>query len=456
MNASAHVRSSMRIWLVLVWPIMAVLLIAWLATLVFRGGGDPHATLAAPVTDALITRGAYLARVGDCVACHSAPGGKPFAGGLPIQAPVGVIYSSNITPDLDTGIGHYTYGQFERVVRRGIAPSGETLYPAMPYPSYAKISDEDMQALYAYFMHGVTPVHQANRRNGIPWPLSMRWPLAYWRWMFAPHIGEHVSAPGIDELARGAYLVEGLGHCGACHTPRGPAFEEKALDAKDGNTYLSGSTIDHWVAPSLRNDRVHGIGAMSAAQLVALLKTGRNDTTAIFGGMSDVVHQSTQYMSDADLHAVAAYLQSLPAPSVSARRYDPTVAEMLHQGNVSQPGAQLFLDNCAACHRSHGRGYQQTFPALALNPVVNNDDPTSLIHLVLDGGVMPGTQAAPTEFAMPAFNDRLSNEDIAQVLTFIRSSWGNQAPPVMAQQVAHVRRAVPKTSSPMTDYDPRR
>ena len=175
-------------------------------------------------------RGEYLARAGDCVSCHSVRGGKAFAGGLPMGTPMGAIYSTNITPDPETGIGKYSLEDFDRAVRSGVAKDGHRLYPAMPYPSYAKISDEDIQALYTFFMKEVPPVAQANKKNEIPWYLRPRWPLAIWNVIFAPK-GAYVANQNHDAAwNRGAYLVEGLGHCGACHTPRGWAFQEKAVD----------------------------------------------------------------------------------------------------------------------------------------------------------------------------------------------------------------------------------
>ncbi|MEY2116060.1 MULTISPECIES: c-type cytochrome [Rhodanobacter] len=455
MNAPSRRRRSGGWWRTIV-VLAVLLLLAWLPTKLFRGGGDAATTTAAP-TEAQLRQGEYLARAGDCAACHTAPGGKPFAGGLPIASPVGTIYSTNITPDPKTGIGNYTYGQFERAVRRGIADSGETLYPAMPYPSFAKVSDQDVQALYAYFMHDVAPVEQANRRNGIPWPLSMNWPLTYWRWLFAPTVAPPTATAVQDPaLARGEYLVEGLGHCGACHTPRSFTLQEKALSASDGTTYLSGGESDHWIAPSLRGEAASGLGSVSAEELVAVLKTGRSEHSAIFGGMADVVQHSTQYLDDGDLAAIAHFLKSLPpARQEAALAYDPATHTALAAGNVGAAGAQLYLDNCAACHRSDGHGYGQVYPALAGNPVLNGSDPGSVIRLVLHGGTMPSGRDTPTQFSMPAFRERLDDSQLATLLTFVRSSWGNRGGAVDAQQVARMRNLPPAGKTMMTGYDPR-
>ena len=406
-------------------------------------------SVSAAETD-LIKQGEYLARAGDCVACHTAKGGKPFAGGLPMETPIGVIYSTNITPD-KTGLGDYSFEDFDKAVRHGVAKSGSTLYPAMPYPSYARVSDSDMQALYAYFMKGVEPVAQQNRDSDIPWPLSMRWPLAAWRWMFAPSVEEHQVPTTADPVvSRGAYLVEGLGHCGACHTPRALTMQEKALSAADGSAFLSGSApLEGWIAKSLRGDHKDGLGSWSEEQLVQFLKTGRSDRSAVFGGMSDVVVHSMQYMSQDDLTAIARYLKSLPAvdPNDQPHQYDQQVAQALWKGDDSKPGASVYIDNCAACHRTDGHGYTRVFPALAGNPVLQTADATSLINIVLNGGTLPATHAAPSTFTMPAFAWRLSDQEVADVVSFIRGSWGNQGAPVSASDVADLRKSDMRTTS---------
>ncbi|MBF8757300.1 cytochrome c [Pseudomonas guariconensis] len=394
-----------------------------------------------PVDPALVKQGEYLARAGDCVACHTAKGGKPFAGGLPMQTPIGTIYSTNITPD-PSGIGDYSFEDFERAVRQGIGLNGSTLYPAMPYPSYARVSDDDLKALYAYFMHGVQPVEQANKESDIPWPLSMRWPLAFWRTLFAPEVKPFEAAGQDPVVARGAYLVEGLGHCGACHTPRALTMQEKALDAAGGDAYLSGSApLEGWIAKNLRGDHKDGLGSWSEAQIVAFLKTGRNERTAVFGGMSDVVEHSMQYMTDADLTAIARYLKSLPPvnPDDKPFQEDRQVAEALWKGDDAKAGAALYVDNCAACHRTDGKGYARVFPALAGNPVLQSADATSLIHIVLEGATLPATATAPSTFTMPGFAWRMKDQEVADVVNFIRSSWGNQAASVTASQVADLR-----------------
>ena len=404
--------------------------------------GSTAAMAAQDSSHALIQQGEYLARAGDCVACHTAKGGKPFAGGLAMETPIGLIYSTNITPD-KSGIGDYSFEDFDKAVRHGIAKNGSTLYPAMPYPSYARVNQADMQALYAYFMSGVKPVAQENQAVDIPWPMSMRWPLAMWRWMFAPAVEDFTPVAQQDPVvSRGAYLVEGLGHCGACHTPRALTMQEKALSATDGSTFLSGSApLESWIAKNLRGDHKDGLGSWNEAQLVQFLKTGRSDRSAVFGGMSDVIVHSMQYMSEADLTAIARYLKSLPAVDSADKphQYDPAVADALWNGDDSKRGAAVYIDNCAACHRTDGNGYTRVFPALAGNPVLQSDDPTSLIHIVLKGGTLPATHTAPSTVTMPAFDWRLSDQEVADVVNFIRTSWGNQAGEVKATDVKGLR-----------------
>ncbi|MBB2188562.1 cytochrome c [Gluconacetobacter azotocaptans] len=402
--------------------------------------------------DAQVARGAYIARAGDCVACHTATGGAPFAGGLAIETPMGRIYSTNITPDPETGIGTYDFAAFDRAVRGGVNQAGHRLYPAMPYPSYARVTPDDMQALYAYFMHGVKPQHQPDRAADIPWPLSMRWPLMFWDAMFAPSPATVPAAASgsADQLARGRYLVVGLEHCGSCHTPRGFALQEKALTDADGAAYLSGAPIDGWLAKSLRSDGPDGLSAWSVQDIVTFLKTGRNNQVAAFGGMKDVVAHSTQYLNDDDLTAIALYLKSLGGKggAAPALRPDAAAATALRTGHGLPRGGRVFLDNCAACHRTGGQGYDGVFPRLALSSVVNSADPMSLVRIVLEGSRMAPTAGAPAAFGMPGLGWRLDDRDVADVVTFIRTSWGNHGAPVSAQDVARIRRTINSGPTP--------
>ena len=401
----------------------------------------------APADQQLVKRGEYLAKAGDCVACHTAKGGKPFAGGLPMATPIGTVYSSNITPDKDHGIGSYTEDDFDKALRHGIRKDGASLYPAMPYPSYAKVKPADVKALYAYFMNGVQADPTPNRGVDIVWPLSMRWPLSIWRKVFAPN----VVADGADDnspIVRGKYLVEGLGHCGACHTPRGIGMQEKAL-TDDSTQFLSGGVVEGYLANNLRGDARDGLGSWSEQDIAVFLKTGRNSHSAAFGGMADVVANSTQYMTDEDLTAMAKYLKSLKPvkDGVAPLAYDDKTHQALRKGSDQSPGAMGFLNNCAACHRSSGKGWTETFPTLAQSATVNASNPASLIKIVLAGGEMPWTHKAPTQFAMPAFGSRLSDQEVAEIVTFIRSSWGNNAGAVSASDVAKVRKDLPKQTA---------
>jgi alcohol dehydrogenase (quinone), cytochrome c subunit len=394
---------------------------------------------------ASIERGRYLAVAADCTACHTAPEGKPFAGGLAIDSPLGTIYSTNITPDPESGIGKFTLDDFDRAVRHGIDDEGVTLYPAMPYPSYALMSDADIAALYTYFVHGVEPAASSEHANGIPWPLSIRWPVAIWRKLFAPSadapafIASRYADPVV---ARGAYLVQGPGHCGSCHTPRAITLQEKALDDSSNSYLAGGQQIGGWVAVNLRGNVGDGLGDWSKEDIVATLRTARNAKQAVIGApMSEVVVHSMQNLSETDLQAIAAYLKTLAPSSGDAPKFaaNPATAAALAKGHEADRGAQLYDDNCAACHHTDGAGSPKALPEIAGNSSVLAQDPNSLIRLVLAGSALPGTTAAPSPLGMPGFGWRLSNEEVAQLLTFIRSSWGNQASSVTAGEVARVR-----------------
>lgn len=389
----------------------------------------------------LVAKGRYLAIAGNCAACHTAPGGQAFAGGLPMETPIGTVYSTNITPDAATGIGGYTYQDFAAAVRDGVAKDGHNLYPAMPYPSYTKVSDDDMRALYAFFMKGVAPVTKANRDTDIAWPLSMRWPLALWNATYVDFARYQPQAGKDAAWNRGAYLVEGLGHCGSCHTPRGLGYQETATSAADGADFLSGANIDGWHAKDLRGGQGSGLGRWSDADVARFLKTGRTDTTAAFGGMVEVISHSTQHLADDDLAAMAVYLKSLspaqaddPAPLPESKTF-----AALKAGDYSKRGATAYMEYCASCHRPDGRGAPRIYPSLAGNSAVLTADSTSLIRVTLDGGHMAATAAEPFAFAMPAFA-RLDDSTIADILTFVRTAWGNQAGAVAAGDVADIRK----------------
>jgi alcohol dehydrogenase (quinone), cytochrome c subunit len=401
-------------------------------------------TLSGNVDRAVIARGEYLARLGDCGACHSTPGHPPFSGGLKMALPIGAIYTTNITPDKTYGIGRFTLADFDRALRFGVA-NGHTLYPAMPYASYAIVTREDIKALYAYFEFGVTAASVPNRKSDILFPLSMRWPLTYWRWMFAPKPKPFDDKRFADAaVARGAYFVEGLGHCGECHTPRGVALQVKAQNGRDGDAFLRGGPVENWYAPSLRSGGPDTIAEWSESQISQFLQSGANHAGIAFGSMSDVIVNSTQFLSAEDSSATAKYLKTLQDPPANGRTrfaYDERTDRELASGDATKRGALLYLDNCAACHRPDGRGYEGVFPSLAGNPVVQADNPLSLISIVLLGSMTSRTSTTPAQFAMPAFAWRLSDQDAADIISFIRSSWGNDAKPIESPKVAALRSA---------------
>ena len=406
---------------------------------------------AEPASQELVQRGAYLARAGDCIACHAAPEGQPFAGGLPVATPIGRIYATNITPDLETGIGRYSMDDFVKVMREGVAKDGHRLYPAMPYTSYAKLSQEDLLALYAYFMQSVKPVRSPNRPTQLSWPLGVRSLMAVWNSLYFKK-GEYTADPNKSaSWNRGAYLVQGLGHCGGCHTPRGIAGQEKAASEQNGRQYLAGATLDNWHASPLTGDLETGLHAWSKEEIVEFLRTGRTARVAALGVMAEVVGKSTQYLTDQDLMAIAEYLKSLPpsnsegqgnADSAMQANAASAATRALRAGDAGMRGSRVYLDNCNACHRSDGSGANRTFPNLAKNEAVNAQDPTSLIHIVLAGSSMPSTQTAPSAFAMPDFGWRLSDAEVADVLGLVRGNWGNHAAAVSRDEVGRVRKTI--------------
>jgi mono/diheme cytochrome c family protein len=394
--------------------------------------------------DALVTRGEYLAKVGDCTACHTAPRGKPFAGGLQMITPMGAIYSTNVTPDPETGIGQYSEDDFKRAMRDGVAKDGHNLYPAMPYPSYAKVTDGDVHALYAYFMHGVAPIRQANREPDIKWPLNMRWPLKFWNIVFLDK-GVYQDKPGKDAAwNRGAYLIQGLGHCGSCHTPRGVGFQEKALD-ENGSLYLTGGPVDNWFASNLTGDHNAGLGRWSEADVAQFLKTGANQHASAFGSMTSVINNSTQAMADADIAAIARYLKSIPAEGGSgggvAYAYDARATKVSLTRPANNAGARVYTTYCMHCHGVDGRGFAPMLAPLAGNPNVLETTPTSLINVTLNGTDDLVIGGIPAPYPMPKYAPVLTDQQIADVLTFIRSGWNNGARAVSAQDVARTRKA---------------
>ncbi len=411
----------------------------------FAQDQPPAAQSAAPEQSAQpISQGEYLARLGNCVACHTVAGGEAFAGGLKMAVPdYGFIYATNITPDPETGIGNYSFEDFEAAMRRGVAKDGHRLYPAMPYPSYAKMSDGDMHALYDYFLKEVKPVKQANQPEEIDNWFNPRSFLGVWNFFFLDDEPYEQDEKQSAAWNRGAYLTEGLGHCGACHTPRGFMFQEKGLDSSDKD-FLAGAPLDHWSAPSLNSDPNSGLGRWSEAEIAEFLKTGKNKFGTAFGTMVEVVNNSTQYMTADDLQATAVYLKSLPPyreKSATPYSYDEKTAAQLAAFDFTVPGSQTYYEYCVSCHAYDGSGRGLSIPGLAGNPVVLDPYPESLVNLTLNGSLRVIANDRPESFDMPYFRQLLNDQQVADVVNFMRSSWGNSASAVKAEAVAEMRAA---------------
>lgn len=387
---------------------------------------------AAAQTESAVERGKYLAQIGDCVACHTAENGQPMAGGRELATPFGKLYATNITPDRETGIGQYSFEQFDRAMRRGIAADGHNLYPAMPYPSYAKMTAEDMQALYAYLMQGLPAVKNANKPAKMNWPFSMRWGLSLWNAVFLDSTPFKADNSKDTLWNRGAYLVQGLGHCGACHTPRGIGFQEKAMSdaGSSGQHFLAGETVEAWRALSLRN-------LWTVEDTVQFLKTGRNQFATASGNMAEVIQHSTQHVRDEDLRAMATYLKSLPAGPRDLPAPTPKQAARVPETLYSTRGGLGYVQFCSDCHRADGAGVANIFPPLAGNPAVSASDPATLIHIALTGGKTAATAAHPRVLAMPGFAP-LSDKELAEILSFIRANWG-KASAISSGQVRSMR-----------------
>lgn len=420
----------------LLWTLGLLVLLAATAVLVVALNLRDETTLADPVafsaTPAQVERGAYLARAGNCQACHTARGGAPYAGGRGIDTPFGTVFASNLTPDRKTGIGAWSAAEFWRALHNGRARDGRLLYPAFPYPNYTEVTRADSDALYAY-LRSLEPVEQPNTPHALRWPYSTQAALAVWRALyFTP--GVHADDPRQSaEWNRGAYLVRGLGHCAACHSAR------NALGASDNGADLAGGLIpmQNWYAPSLTSGAEAGVADWDARHIVQLLKTGVSPRAATIGPMAEVVLHSTQHLSEADLHAMAVYLKALPAsPAPSTRPPAPPNAER------AALGAKLYEQHCAQCHGERGEGVANAYPALAGNRAVTMPATANLVQIVLNGGYAPATAGNPRPFGMPPYVLRLSDQEIAAVLTHIRSSWGNQAAEVADLEVVRVRESL--------------
>jgi mono/diheme cytochrome c family protein len=361
-----------------------------------------------PAPDPAIARGKYLATAGDCVACHSLPGGQPFAGGVSMDTPFGTIYTPNITPDRATGIGSWTDDQFYHAFHDGISAHGEYLYPAFPFPWFTKVTRPDVMAIKAY-LFSLPPVHAPKKPNHMEFPFNIREGLVAWRVAFF-RPGEFKPDPKqSDELNRGAYLVQGLGHCGECHN------QNNLFGAGKMAGQLEGGAIDNWYAPNITSNKQQGIGGWSENDLATYLKTGAAPGGAgvVLGPMAETIHDSLQYLTDPDIHAIAAYLKSTEAKSAFPEtNVVPSVA-----------GADVYLSYCASCHQQDGKGVAGQIPALAGNGAVRAEQANNIIRVVL-GGHLATKGYAP----MPAVGVGMTDTQIAAVANYIRTAWGNRAP----------------------------
>ena len=372
---------------------------------------------------AQIEKGRRLATLADCTACHTQKdGGKPFAGGRPIETPFGTVISPNITPDPETGIGNWSDEEFDNAMRHGIRRDGARLYPAMPYVYYSKMSHDDVKAIRAY-LATVEPVHNAVEANQLPFPFSIRTSMVAWDWLFFTPGEFKPDKAKSAEWNRGAFLVNGPGHCGACHTPKNFLGGDKDAQA------LQGYEIQDWFAPNITGDKARGVGAMSIPDIVALLKTGHNAVTGVAGPMAEEVADASSHFSDADQKAIATYLQSVSAGD------DKPPAAIAQDDPQMKAGQAIYRDTCSACHGIDGKGVPSLFPSLAKAPQVHAPNPASNIRAVLRGVRSVATDSEPTAPAMPSFAWQLNDAQVAAVLTYIRNSWGGAAPAVSADQV---------------------
>lgn len=379
-----------------------------------------------PAGNNAVQRGEYLATAGDCVACHTAPGGTPFAGGTVIATPFGKLVGPNITPDLATGVGGWTNSQFIRAVKYGYGHSVGYLYPGLPYVYFNTVSQTDLLDIRAY-LNTLPPVHNQIIADRLPFPFDIRSVMFFWDQIYFPDKGDYRPDPAKStEWNRGAYLVQGLGHCAACHTSKG------LLGGDHTGNELGGAVLDGWNAPSLQDGARTGLGSWLSTDIVDYLKTGHNQYADASGPMADVVYHSTSHLTDPDLSAIATYLKDDgPVHERAATPISATDPQM-------QLGAAIYADECAACHTQSGAGVAKLFPSLAGSPQVQSNNPTTLIRVLLEGAQSVGTPHANAA-AMPAFAWQLNDTQSAAVLTYIRNGWGNAAQSVSASQVGDVR-----------------
>ncbi|MES2947326.1 MAG: cytochrome c [Pseudomonadota bacterium] len=400
----------------LLLALSAIALVAWLNV---RGESAlPSNEPAFVATPLQITQGAYLAKAGNCAACHTVRGGAAYAGGLGIATPFGTVYASNLTPDVNTGIGAWTASTFWRALHHGRSADGRLLYPAFPYASYTQVSRADSDALFAY-LRSLPPVSQPNLPHNLAFPYNSQAALAVWRALFFKPATFEPEPAKPPEWNRGAYLVRGLGHCAACHA------ERNALGATRSASALAGGMIpmQHWYAPSLASPQEAGVADWDTQQVVDLLQTGVSARGNTMGPMAEVVYGSTQHLSRADLRAMAVFLQDV-AP---AQAEPPSRAPAKPDNTLFTSGKKLYTRHCADCHGEQGEGAPGAYPALAHNRAVALGTPANLIQVVLHGGYAPATAGNPRPYGMPPFRQTLEGAEIAAVLTYIRQAWGHAA-----------------------------
>ena len=404
-----------------------------------REAGDPAPPAAATPSAAQITQGAVLARAGNCLACHTARGGTAFAGGRPVQTPFGAVWAGNLTPDPETGLGHWSADDFWRALHWGKSRDGRLLVPAFPYTHFTHVSRTDSDALYAY-LRSLTPVRQARPAHNLQWPLGTQPALAVWRALYF-RAGALPPAPERSaEWNRGAYLVRGLAHCGSCHGSR------DALGGQRTGGDLAGGLLPHysWYAPSLLDPAEAGVGDWSVADIVALLRDGVSARGSTRGPMGDVVRLGTSHLPEADLRAIAVYLQEAGSAGPRGATFTPPAprpdAAQPVDPAVAATGAHLYERHCADCHGAQGQGTPGAWPPLAGNRAVTLAAGTpNLVQTVLYGGYLPATAGNPRPHGMPPFILTLNDAEIAAVLTHLRTRWGNQGPAVSTLQVHQVR-----------------
>ncbi|SOE55690.1 Cytochrome c, mono- and diheme variants [Burkholderia sp. D7] len=405
----------------------------WSGGETFRSSG---AVAAVPADQTeLIKRGEYLARAGDCIACHTVRGGKTFAGGLPMLTPFGTLYTPNITPDDQYGIGKWTSDDFYRSIHVGRSKDGSLLYPAMPFTAYTKVTRADSDAMFAY-MRSVPPVNVPSRPHELRFPFNQRNMLIGWRVLFFSE-GEFKPDPTKSvEWNRGAYLIEGLGHCSMCHT------SINAMGGPVSSAAFGGGLIplQNWYAPSLTSNKEAGLGDWDIKDINDLLKTGVSQRGAVFGPMAEVVHNSLQYLSDADINAMSTFLKSIPQKGEAPETMQFETSAQFGS-ELLQQGKKIYTENCAKCHAENGLGKPPAYPPLATNQSIQMQSAVNPIRMVLNGGYPPSTGGNPRPYGMPPFAQALSDTEVAAVVTYIRMSWGNHGTPVSPQQVSNLRSA---------------